>query len=65
LQRYLCALGLITEHGITRPEDMGGPLPKTVVDAGVPVLVPFAMVVVGMEITTDLTRRFARRPGSS
>jgi bile acid:Na+ symporter, BASS family len=35
---------------------------KTVVDAGVPVLVFFAMVVVGMELTTDDFRRVARQP---
>jgi len=37
---------------------------KTVVDAGVPVLVFFAMVVVGMELTTDDFRRVARQPGT-
>jgi bile acid:Na+ symporter, BASS family len=36
---------------------------KTVVDAGVPVLVFFAMVVVGMELTADDFRRLGRRPG--
>ena len=35
---------------------------KGVVDAGVPVLVFFAMVVVGMELTTDDFRRVARQP---
>jgi hypothetical protein len=33
---------------------------KTVVDAGVPVLVFFTMVVVGMELTVDDFRRVAR-----
>ncbi len=37
---------------------------KTVVDAGVPVLVFFAMVVVGMELTTSDFRRVARQPGT-
>jgi BASS family bile acid:Na+ symporter len=37
---------------------------KTVVDAGVPVLVFFAMVVVGMELTTDDFRQVARQPGT-
>jgi BASS family bile acid:Na+ symporter len=36
---------------------------KAVVDAGVPALVFFAMVVVGMELTADDFRRLARRPG--
>jgi BASS family bile acid:Na+ symporter len=35
---------------------------KTVVDAGVPGLVFFAMVVVGMELTADDFRRVARQP---
>jgi BASS family bile acid:Na+ symporter len=35
---------------------------KTVVDASVPVLAFFAMVVVGMELTTDDFRRVARQP---
>jgi bile acid:Na+ symporter, BASS family len=37
---------------------------KTVVDAGVPVLVFFAMVVVGMELTVADFRRVARQPGT-
>lgn len=37
---------------------------KTVVDAGVPVLVFFAMLVVGMELTTSDFRRIARQPGT-
>jgi len=38
---------------------------KTVVEAGVPVLVYFAIVVVvGMELTTSNFRRVARRPGT-
>jgi predicted Na+-dependent transporter len=37
---------------------------KTVVDAGIPVLVFFAMAVVGMELTTDDIRRVARQPGT-
>ena len=37
---------------------------KTVVDAGVPALVFFAMVVVGMELTTDDFRQVARQPGT-
>jgi BASS family bile acid:Na+ symporter len=41
-----------------------GPLLKTVVDAGVPVLVFFIMVVVGTELTTDDFRRVARQPGT-
>jgi bile acid:Na+ symporter, BASS family len=40
----------------------GGLLLKTVVDAGVPALVFFGMVVVGMELTTDDFRRVARQP---
>ena len=36
---------------------------KTIVDAGVPALVFSAMVVVGMDLTTDDWRRIARRPG--
>ena len=36
----------------------------SIVDAGVPVLVFFAMVVVGMELTTDDFRRVARQPGT-
>jgi BASS family bile acid:Na+ symporter len=36
---------------------------KTVVDAGVPVLVFFAMVVVGIGVTAADFRRIARRPG--
>ncbi len=36
---------------------------KTVVDAGVPVLVFSAMVVVGMDLKTDDFRRIARQPG--
>src|SRR5262245_42045321 len=36
---------------------------KAVVDAGVPVLVVFGMVVVGMELTAADFRRVARRPG--
>jgi bile acid:Na+ symporter, BASS family len=43
---------------------MGAPLLKPVVDVGVPVLVFFAMVVVGMELTVDDFRRVARRPGT-
>jgi BASS family bile acid:Na+ symporter len=35
---------------------------KTVIDAGVPILVFFAMVVVGMELTADDFRRVARQP---
>ncbi len=35
---------------------------KSVVDAGVPALVFFAMVVVGMELTVDSFRRVARQP---
>ena len=35
---------------------------KTVVDAGVPALVFFGMVVVGMKLTTDDFRRVARQP---
>ena len=35
---------------------------KTVVDAGVPVLVFFTMVVVGMKLTTTVFRRVARNP---
>ena len=35
---------------------------KTVVDAGVPALVFFAMVVVGMDLTPDDFRRVARQP---
>ncbi len=35
---------------------------KAVVDAGVPALVCFAMVVVGMELTTDDFRRVASQP---
>ena len=35
---------------------------KTVVDAGVPALVFFAMVVVGMELPPDDIRRVARQP---
>jgi BASS family bile acid:Na+ symporter len=35
---------------------------KTVVDAGVPVLVFGAMVVVGMELATEDFRRVARQP---
>ena len=34
------------------PRDLGGPFQKTVVGASVPVLVLFAMVIVGMELTT-------------
>jgi BASS family bile acid:Na+ symporter len=37
---------------------------KTVVDAGVPALVFFAMVVVGMELTTGDFRRVARQPSA-
>jgi bile acid:Na+ symporter, BASS family len=37
---------------------------KTVVDTGVPVLVFFTMVVVGMELTIQDFRRVARRPGT-
>jgi bile acid:Na+ symporter, BASS family len=37
---------------------------KTIVDAGVPVLVFFSMVVVGMELTTHDFRRAARQPGT-
>ena len=36
---------------------------KPVVDAGVPALVFFTMVVVGMELTADDFRRVARQPG--
>ena len=35
---------------------------KTVVDAGVPALVFFAMLVVGMDLTPDDFRRVARQP---
>jgi predicted Na+-dependent transporter len=35
---------------------------KTVVDAGVPALVFFAMVVVGMDLPPDEFRRIARQP---
>jgi hypothetical protein len=35
---------------------------KTVVDAAVPALVFFAMVVVGMDLTPDDFRRVARQP---
>jgi BASS family bile acid:Na+ symporter len=38
-------------------------LVKTVVDGGVPGLVIFAMVVVGMELTIKDFRRVARQPG--
>jgi BASS family bile acid:Na+ symporter len=37
---------------------------KTVVDVGVPVLVFFTMVIVGMELTADDFRRVARQPGT-
>ncbi len=37
---------------------------KTVVDAGAPVLVLMAMVVVGMELISDDFRRGARQPGT-
>jgi predicted Na+-dependent transporter len=37
---------------------------KTVVEAGVPILVFFAMAVVGMELTTDDFRRVALQPGT-
>jgi BASS family bile acid:Na+ symporter len=37
---------------------------KTVVDVGVPALVFFAMVVVGMELTTEDFRRVARQPAT-
>jgi bile acid:Na+ symporter, BASS family len=37
---------------------------KTVIDAGVPALVFLAMIVVGMELTTNDFRRVARRPFS-
>ncbi len=43
---------------------VGGPLLKTVVDAGVPVLVFGAMLIVGMELTGEDFRRIARRPGT-
>ncbi len=39
----------------------GSPLLKTVVDAGVPALVFFAMVVVGMELTAEDFRRVVRQ----
>jgi BASS family bile acid:Na+ symporter len=42
---------------------MGDALLKTVVDVAVPALVLFAMVVVGMGLTTDDFRGVARRPG--
>ena len=35
---------------------------KTVVDAGVPALIFFAMVVVGMDLPPDDFRRVARQP---
>ena len=44
--------------------DVGGSLLRTVVDAGVPVLVFFTMVVQGMEPTTDAFWRVARQPGT-
>jgi bile acid:Na+ symporter, BASS family len=47
---------------VGRPRGVGGLVLKTVVDAGVPVLVFFTMVV-GMELTTDDFRRVARKPG--
>jgi len=37
---------------------------KSLVDAGVPVLVFFTMVVVGMELTPADFRRVTRRPGT-
>ena len=42
--------------------NMGGPLFKTAVDAGVPVLVFFTMLVVGMELTLDDFRRVILDP---
>jgi BASS family bile acid:Na+ symporter len=64
LRRKPCALGLPTGGTGCSPGDVGGSLLKTVVDAGVPVLVFFAMVVVGMELTTDDFRRVALQPGT-
>ena len=61
MRRKLCALGLPAGDGVDSG-DVGGPLLKTVVDAGVPVLVFFAMVVVGMELTADDFRRVRRQP---
>jgi BASS family bile acid:Na+ symporter len=43
---------------------VGGALLKTIVDAGVPILVFGAMVVVGLELTTDDFRRVARQPAT-
>lgn len=60
----LFALGLPAGLGIGKLEDVGGALLKTVVDAGVPVLVFFTMIVVGMELTVDDFRRVARQPRS-
>lgn len=44
------------------PDDLGASLLKTVVNAGMPVLVFFA-IVVGMELTIDDFRWVARQPG--
>jgi ACR3 family arsenite efflux pump ArsB len=63
LQRYPCTLGLPAGHGVGRLCDVGGPLLKTVVDAGVPVLVFFAMVVVGMDLTANDFWQVTRQPG--
>jgi BASS family bile acid:Na+ symporter len=55
---------LLADGTVRSPGDRGGPLLKTIVDAGVPVLVFLAMVVVRMELTTDDFRRVARQPGA-
>jgi hypothetical protein len=56
--------GLPAGRGVGSPRVGRGPLLKTVVEAGVPVLVFFAMAVVGIELTTDDFRRVARPPGT-
>jgi len=55
---------LATHAWVAGSPDVGGAVPKPVVDAGVPALVFSAMVVVGMELTIDDFRRVARQPAT-
>src|SRR5438067_8624386 len=64
MHRCSSAPVLLTGHRVAGPGAVGGRMLKTAVDAVVPALVFFAMVVVGMELTADDFRRVARRPGT-
>jgi predicted Na+-dependent transporter len=55
------ALDRLTGHRVGRRDEVGAPLLKTIVGAGVPVPVLCTMVVVGMDLTVSDFRRIVRR----